>query len=368
MEIVKASSAAEFLSIVPTIAGGSVERSIVFVPFRGTRTFPTACRIDLPSRERRADLRALVHGALGVLSRIRDADRVDVVVYTDRGFEGERGIPHLELGRAAVEGLRRAGFHVGFAGCVASDGWGDYLDRSHADAGRPLDEISVRSVDDDGLRDREVPDADAARRLEVARLLALEPTRRREDVDDLEHEVPIVELLEVLLESCDAPELVAVGLKLFASPAIRDAAILSYAYGRDAGHLALLDAERWGRVQRETGQTMDEIVAAELESGAETDFAEGDLLLGRTDLVPDRERLGAAIRLLRTLVAHAPDELRPGPLTMLGWLLWAVGSVSAAGAMLERALTLDPGYRMASILLTWFDSGALPEWLFRRLE
>jgi hypothetical protein len=367
MEIVKATSAAEFLSIVPTLAGGSVERSIVFVPFRGNRTFPAACRIDLPSRERRADLRALVHGALGVLSRIRDADRVDVVVYTDRSFEAERGIPHLELGRAAVEGLRRAGFHVGFAGCVASDGWGDYLDRSHADAGRPLDEISVRSVDD-GSRDREVPDADTARRLEVARLLALELPPRREDVDDLEHEVPLVELLEVLLESCDAPELVAVGLKLFASPAIRDAAILSFAFGRDVGHLAMLDAERWGRVQRETGLTMDEIVAAELESGAAPDFAQEDLLLGRTDLVPDRERLGAAIRLLRTLVAHAPDELRPGPLTMLGWFLWAVGSVSAAGAMLERALTLDPGYRMASILLTWFDSGALPEWLFRRLE
>src|SRR5690606_8157069 len=109
MEIIRATNAADFLAMVPALVGRRPERSIVFIPFAGTRTFPTACRLDLPQRERRADIRGVVHAALGILSRIREADRVDVVVYSDRSFADERGIPHLDLGRAAVEGLERAG-------------------------------------------------------------------------------------------------------------------------------------------------------------------------------------------------------------------------------------------------------------------
>lgn len=106
---------------------------------------------------------------------------------------------------------------------------------------------------------------------------------------------------------------------------------------------------RLAAVHEATGESMDAIVEAEMaagESGAGVDLS--NMLLGRTDRIPDRERLGAAIRMLRAVVAHAPDELRPGPLTMLGWCLWAIGSAAAAGAMLDWAVKLAPEYRMAA--------------------
>jgi len=370
MEILTAASAPDFLAMVPTLVGGSVERSVVFVPFSGKRTFPTACRVDLPPRERRADVRTVVHGALGVLSRIPNADRVDVVVYTDRSFAGERGIPHLELGRAAAEGLRRAGFHVGLAACVAADGWGDYLDRTHREAGYPLEEIERSEVaarvrelgvgrDSVGLREREVPDADPVARLAVARVLGREPDDPDVELVRLEREAPLVDLLELVLVGHREPAVIAIGLTLLESPAARDVGILHYAFGREVGHAAAVDASRWTAIQRETGQSMDDLVEAELAAGGASGAEWGDLLMGRTSRTPDRARLGEAVRMLRSLVAHAPDELRPGPLTMLGWCLWAMGSTSAAGAMLDRAVALAPGDRMAAMLRTWVDAGAL---------
>ena len=382
MEIVKAESTAHFLGFVPALVGGSVARSIVFVPFHGTRTFDTACRIDLPGRDRRADIRTVVHGAVSVLSRVRGADRVDVVVYTDRSFESERGIPYLELGRAAVEGLQRAGFHVGLAACVAADGWGEYLDRSHRSTGRPLDEIAGSAALVAASGDREVPDADPSARGKVARILGFEPSLPGEELVYFERALPLVDWCELVLTGYDESAIVAMGLALFESPAARDTALLYYAFGREVGEAADADARRLAEVQRATGESMDAIVEAEIAAGApggdlgvdlgfdlgfDRGFDLGDMLLGRTERVPDRARLGAAIRMLRALVAHAPDELRPGPLTMLGWCLWAVGSSAAAGAMLDRALAIAPDYRMAALLRTWIDSGAHPEWLFSRL-
>jgi hypothetical protein len=378
MEIQKASSTADFLAMVPALAGCDVARSIVFVPFRGKRTFGSACRIDLPSRDRRADIGTVVHGALGVLSRIRDTDRVDVVVYTDRTFQAERGIPHLELGRAAVDGLRRAGFHVGLAACVAADGWGDYLDRSHQETGRPLDDIEASAAgeraralvaDEAGFRDREVLDADPAAREKVARALGFASPDPDEEVVHVDREMPTLDWFEVLLTGHDEAVFLAMAMATFEEPASRDAALLHYAFGREIGEAAVTTASRLAAVCEATGKSMDAFVEAEAAVGESIQGNElGDLLLGRTDRIPDRERLGAAIRMLRAVVAHAPDELRPGPLTMLGWCLWAIGSVAAAGAMFDRALRHAPEYRMAGLLRAWVDAGALPDWLFNRLE
>jgi hypothetical protein len=375
MEIVKAASTADFLAMVPSIAGGSVAQSIVFVPFHGKRSLGGACRIGLPTRDRRADIRTVVHRAVGVMSRLPGVDRVDVVIYTDRTFEGERGIPHLELGRAAVNGLQRAGFHIGLAACVAADGWGDYLERSHQDVGHPLGDIEASEAgvraralagDDEAASwDREVPDADPAERQKVARILGLEPADSDEELVPFSHELPTVDLFEMVLTGCPEPVFVAMGLVLFDGPAARDAALLHYAFGRDIGEAAVANADRWATVQRATGKTMDALVEEEMAAGESVDGVEfGDMLLGRTDRIPDRERLGAAIRMLRALVAHAPDDLRAAPLTMLGWCLWAIGSASAAGAMLDRAIAESPEYRMAGLLRTWVDAGALPDWLF----
>lgn len=376
MDILKARSTADFLAMVPALAGIDVSQSIVFVPFRGNRTFPTVCRLDLPDRERRSDLRTLVHAALGVLSRVPGIDRVDVVVFSHLTYASERGIPHLELGRAAVDGLHRAGFHVGLAACVAGDGWGSYLDRTHHETGHPLDDIRSSSLgseltgradpgDAAGLRGRSVVDADADARDAVARILGYGDVEDDEELVAFERHLPLVDILDVFSAHDGQPAIIAMALVAFESPATRDIALLHYAFGREVGALAAHDAERWAGVVEESGRSMDEVVEADVTAGGSTEL--GDMLLGRTERIPDRERLVAAIQMLRILVAHAPDDLRPAPLTMLGWCLWALGAVSSAGAMLDRALLLDPAYRMAALLRTWIDAGSLPDWLFARL-
>lgn len=381
MEIIRASETADFLALVPALVGRNPERSIVFVPFHGTRTFPTACRFDLPVRSRRSDMRAVVHAALGILSRIPDADRVDVVVYTDRSFEGERGIPHLELGRAAFEGLRRAGFGVGLAACVAADGWGDYRDRTHRDVGRPLAEIEespiaarARGLGADDDLGPGIPDADPAARARVERLLGFEKSTPEDDgqADELVamvRDIPTLDLYDLALDGGDDPAMIALALEVFDSPADRDAALLYFAFGREIGERTVASQARWEATCAESGLSMDEAVAAELASGERPEDVEAaDLLMGLTDVVPDRDRLTSLIRRLRTLVAHAPREMHAAPLTMLGWALWACGSGSAAGKVLDRALTVAPGYGMARLVRTLVDSGVVPEWLYSRLD
>lgn len=423
MQIVTARSAADFLAMVPTLVGWRPEQSIVFVPFAGQRTFPSACRIDLPRRERRADHRAVVHAALGILSRIPGADRVAVVVYTDRTFVGERGIPHVDLGRTAVDGLRRAGFHVGLAACIAADGWGDYLEPEHRETGRPLDEITrsgtaaqVLAPPGDSLHVTEIPDAAPAARRSVAAALGIDGSGPPPESLRRVKELPRLELVRFALEEDDDPATIAVALEVFDVPALRDLAVLVAAFGEAVGERFVAVDDRLRAAQRaasldaasldagsldagsldavgldagspdavgldagslecppagpppESARSMDEVAAAALAEGDGDAREISDLLLGSSARVPDRERLSRLIRRLRTLIAHAPDELRVGPLTMLGWALWACGAGSAAAAMVDAALRIEPGNGMVQLLRSWFATGAVPEWLFSRFE
>ncbi len=65
------------------------------------------------------------------------------------------------------------------------------------------------------------------------------------------------------------------------------------------------------------------------------------------------ERLAQACR-------RSPPELSPGPLTVLGHVAWWLGDGALARTAVERALDVDPDYRLAALLERMVDAAARP--------
>jgi Domain of unknown function (DUF4192) len=57
----------------------------------------------------------------------------------------------------------------------------------------------------------------------------------------------------------------------------------------------------------------------------------------------------------------APPELSPGPLTVLAHLAWWLGDGALARTALDRALAVDPDYRLATLLERMVDVAARPQ-------
>ena len=71
--IVKAASAAQFLALVPRMLGYRPTRSLVLIPFAGSRSLG-AMRIDLPADAESVDAAAAT--VLGMVCRLPEADAV----------------------------------------------------------------------------------------------------------------------------------------------------------------------------------------------------------------------------------------------------------------------------------------------------
>ncbi|HEY6801313.1 MAG TPA: DUF4192 family protein, partial [Agromyces sp.] len=112
--------------------------------------------------------------------------------------------------------------------------------------------------------------------------------------------------------------------------------------------------------------TVDDLVERDVERGEEDEVSEllASLLLGESTTRPDPRRIERALEVLRPLIADAPVDRRVGALCIAAWLAWALGRGSAAGALIDRALDVDPDHSMATLLAAFIGSGALPEWAF----
>ncbi|WP_313355233.1 DUF4192 family protein, partial [Microbacterium sp.] len=174
--IIHATDPAEFLGLVPALAGFTPRNSIVMLPFRGTRT-QGAMRIDLPRDDVDPDDFADV--ALRAPLQVPDTDAVAVVAYTDDdAAQVPDGLllPHLSVAEAVVDVCAHAGLRVVEALCVTPHGWGDYLD--DVPQIRPLDDIpaapavpGVGDVSGDQLAGAELPRSDLVERESVGRAL-----------------------------------------------------------------------------------------------------------------------------------------------------------------------------------------------------
>jgi hypothetical protein len=396
--IVKTPSPQDFLALVPQLVGFLPEGSLVLVAFRGNRTCG-ALRFNLPhGGAGEPELRRVAGALLGTLCKIPGVDALVPVVYTDATIGANpgnaAGLPYGAFIGAIRHRAGQSGFLVRDALCVAADGWASYLEADepeHQGAGRALrhplsgitDSAVTEALPGDARRElarlqtgAELPRVDLATRERCARRLA----RYQRLGSDLGPVSGLVEMVGDILDpvataetvlGLDPAELsideVVALLFLMQGPATRDQMMLQFAFGEEVGRRGSALNRHYARRQRETGLTMDDLVAADMAAGRafeEEIPTTGDLMMGLSPERPDPERVHRGIGLLKVLVAMAPRSARPAPLCMLAWLSWTLGQGSVAGIYLDTAVEIDAEYGMARLLLQMIGSGHLPEWAF----
>ncbi len=364
----RATDSAEFLGLVPALAGFTPRDSIVLLPFHSGRTHG-AMRMDLPDPA--VDPEEFADAALHVLLRVPDVEAVAVVVYTDdlaQQVPDGLLLPWVPLIEALLGTVHETGVHIVEALCVTPDGWSDYLE--HESALRALSTIpaapglpGVGDVSGDQLAGAALPPSDLAERERVGRALCdlgevLDRELRGAPLTG--HQNPQALAAAMLLDDVPAfaenlldkpddlqPFTCATLLWCLERPAIRDAMLVQWATDLGFGNRALAAQLDFAGAQ----QTIPDAI--------------GQVFLGR-GARPDPDRLGCALHIVRLAAARAPRHARPGALTAAAWLSWALGRSSHAGAYVDEALRIEPEHRMASLIGTMLSAAVLPEWSLRR--
>lgn len=356
--IVRTPDPADFLALVPHLAGFVPRNSLLLVGFRGKLTHGTM-RFDLPPGEDARTHRRIATSVVGMLSRLPGVDAVVPVIYTDAGFG--RVIPHERFMREILRRIRFSGFVLRDALCVAADGWASYLDDDYPPGGDPLEQIGSSTAVHDaglpavhGLLDRanlpSVPLVDAESVARYLRDLRSEVRASENDclVDRwwIRSDLPMHLESALLLRPEDlTTEGIAMIILLLQRPSVRDAAMLQWAFDPATGYRVAELNRRF-----HLGEDI-------------TDDADGSLMLGEGPR-PDAERVERSIALLRLLTAHAPLSSRPPLLCMLAWLHWALGRSSVSDVFVRLALDIQPSYGLAELLAAMLDNGMLPPWAF----
>ncbi|SJN46000.1 hypothetical protein FM104_14445 [Microbacterium esteraromaticum] len=368
--VIKATDPAEFLGLVPSLAGFTPRQSLVMLPFHGKRTHG-AMRIDLPGTEIEAETFADV--ALQALLQVSGVDAVAFVVYTDEcavSVPDGTLLPHLAMTEALLDVCVQTGLRLVEALCVTPDGWGDYLTdeariESLEDIPGPPSLPGIGDVSGDQLAGAALPPSNLVEREQVGRALQElthvlerhEQGRAHIGAGDNPIALDVAAVIlddlpsfaEALLEmpSDAAPYSCAALLWCLNRPVLRDAILVQWATDLDFGYHAL---------------------DAQLEfsdRGSGVPDAVGEVFLGRGSR-PDIDRLGCALEVVRFAIARAPQPAKVGALTAAGWLAWALGRSSHAGEYVDQALAIDPHHSMASLISTMLSAAMLPEWSLRR--
>jgi hypothetical protein len=369
--VVRAANAAEFLSVVPVMLGFQPRRSLVMIPFAGSRSLG-AMRFDLPD----TDVDAVAATVLGLVCRVQEADAVAIVVYADDAICD--GLPHAELVGELIRRADACGLSVTDALCVGRDAWATYLDADGPTETRPLEEIP-RPPDEFGALDvacdqasgAELPDVDADEREDLARAVAAlddavrvlcgpdsvgddpEPdSGRRIDPQALAAACALDDLPTLFEDSLDwdpaglSPFDAATLLWCLGRPSLRDIALAQWCRGFSAGDEALDAQLRW-----ESGEEYPAHLAMQM-------WGEGER--------PDAVRLATALALVRRLAAAAPHGSQTGPLAVAAWISWALGRSTHAESYAAAARVIDPDHGLSEIVLSFVAAGHLPDWAFAR--
>ena len=381
--IVKAQKAQDFLALVPQLLGFLPETSAVLVAFRGNRTCG-ALRFNLPEDGAPQKVYKRIATTLaGMLCKIPGVDAVVPVIYTDDSFVEARGIPREGFAEVLNRRLELSGFLLRDSLCVSMDAWGSYLDPQCPAGGHPLSDIAESPLNDEATDPAARPLGTLQNgaepvgvNLATKERLARVYRRYRHLIARAENAPELFPTLGALLDPVAIAEEAltwsnppteddaAALLVLVQSPPNRDQIMVQFAFGREEGVRAHKVNLHYVLLQHETGRSLDDLVAEEMDSGDSSAQHTGDIMLGLRQERPDVDRIRMAITLLRTVVAMAPRSARPAPLCMLAWLSWALGSGSVAGFFVDQALAIDPQYSMATLLEVLLASGHLPEWAF----
>lgn len=363
-ETIRARHAADFLALVPQLAGYTPSHSVVLVPFRGTLS-AGLLRCDLPA----GDIDAFASTAIGMVCRLPDVDGVAIVVYDDTPWLGGA---HADVVEALLVRADACGLHVGDALGVMADGWGRYFDDAPRPA-RPLTEIVVPPLPislarpGDQATDAHLALAPDDARADVAAAVAsVDDALRAVCGDGAGARGAVVGVNPHALEAIDAldesgrlwedalrwvrfgdgplpPYRAAVLLWTLSRPGLRDVALTQWCHGVEAGAHALEDQLRW-----EAGEP----------------YPDGPLFLAGEGPRPDRTRLSDARQLAVELASLAEGAHRAAALATAAWLSWAMGSGTHADVYAHAALAIDPAHGLAGIVSALACDGRLPEWAF----
>ena len=421
--IVKAADAAQFLSFVPRMLGYQPTRSLVVIPFHGSRTLG-AMRIDLPDPASTAS-DAIASTVIGMVCRLPEADGLATVAYTGGSFAEHDGMPHRELADALAGRADECGLRVVDALRVADDAWGSYLDPSCPDAGRALGALVAVTPElaelpepvGDQASGADLPPADLAERERVARALrsletavavlcgpdsagdarpggAFLPDDTGPDDTGLADtgladtgpgnagSIAAVgtagsgpagagdgaridpRALEAVCLLDDLPDLFedALTWDLDAVDPYRAAALVWCLSRPSLRDVALV---QWSGTMAHGDEAFD--AQLRWENGEEYPTHLAMRMWGEGDR-PDPGRLEAALQLVRRTAAAAPRASRPGPLAMCAWLSWALGRSTHAEAYASRACEVEPEHGLSEIVRSFVHAGHLPDWAFRRRE
>jgi len=386
--IIRADAAHDFLALVPVLAGYRPARSLLCVAFEGNRT-SAVLRHDLPDGPR---VDEVVASLVGTLCRIPGIDGIVAIAYGDRPFDGA-GLPHADVLESVVERAERAGFAVRDALTVAPNGWGSLLDADLPVDGRPLrliEESAAVSAGSgavtrlaEGLVDSaadlvRIPDPDPALAAAVGEVLdgmADRVGHAAELYDRVERAMgdavdPIILVERIVTgRSSGAAEELGWLLELTAQPAIRDAIMLQAAFGPVVGELALY-AEEEGLGEPSAQPTPEPSGRATRrpcrEEGERVDGFLSRLMLGRSTIRPDAERVRNMLDVLVIAIGNAPTGRRTGAFCIAAWLSWALGHGSAAANLIDLAISETPDHTMARLLHGFLALGELPEWAFSK--
>lgn len=393
--IIRAADAADFLALVPVLAGFRPRRSVALVPFRGSSSLGVM-RIDLPPDGEEVERFAAT--IVGMVCKVDTADAFAIVVYSDEALRDAGGaLRHEPLVAALRDRADLCGLGVTDALCVAADGWGTFLRPDQPP--RPLSEIEeraaaaampARDVEADQASGGELPVADLAAKERTARavdgleaaLRVLIGARSRPDAspDADAHPTAIADASvpggprgreplsgvdpRALASACaldDLPELFEDALDWPAEPEAHHTAAIIWCLARPS--LRDVALTQW----------CEDLVAGDDALGAQLDWEDGaeypehiaDRFWGAGPR-PNAARLIRALRLVRWAAAVAPRALRPGALAAAAWISWALGRSTHASGYAAQALEIEPEHGLSQIVLTMVSAGHLPEWAFER--
>lgn len=311
--VVKLGGPADIVSLVPWLVGFHPRDSLVMVCLYGPRNRTgLTLRVDLPTPEHHAAM------ATGLADRARraGADAVILVCYTEApDVEGD--LPRAELVRQQLAACLEHGIGYLEALLVRDGRWFSYDCRKSCcpPEGTPLPER---------------PSAAAAR---CAAEAALEGRALLRDREELERSVR--------------------------GPVALRALALEQVYDRVLDSLRA-DVARSPRGVRERVLALaGERLAAYVDGRPElSDEDAATIVLGMGDHEV-RDELGtwildrpadALLAFLAELARRAPDSECPPICTVVAWAAYAHGNGGLANVALDRALRVDPGYRMALLI------------------
>ncbi|MFS0735288.1 DUF4192 family protein [Microbacterium sp. 1P10UB] len=328
MTVIRSTTPAQFLTLVPRLLGYTPTRSLVVIPFTGTRS-TGAMRVDLPAHPDQH--RHAAHVLAGLLCRIPDADGLVAVIYDTRSSD-EHSALMGEIERQA----HACGLTVLDRLSVTDDGYGRV-----GETRQPLTDLTPVTVagktpneaDQHSASGLPAPEPDllaAALRVDIApvfhdRDAFTAMVERVATGDDLD-----AYLFAFVMTACERPS-------------HRDILLVGILGGPDQTHRAWDAQAAW-------------------ENGADYPADIARVMWGEGP----RPRVARLCNLDQTLrrVAATADRTLPGALATLGWVAWALGHSTAAADFTAASLTAQPGHGLAEIVDTFVNAGHLPDWAF----